>query len=71
MSATDDKLWTAADLAAFLGLAQSTVTGLASKQPKRLPPRVRALSSLRWSPEVCREWVLKQSSTQQGGRPRG
>jgi hypothetical protein len=67
-------LWTAVELAAFLGLSPRTVTDLASRKPERLPPRVRTLSLLRWVPSVCRAWVEANSTLarpSKGGRPRG
>jgi hypothetical protein len=70
----DPSLWTAVELAVFLGLSPRTVTNLASTKPERLPPRVRTVSRLRWVPSVCHAWVEANSSLavkSKGGRPRG
>jgi hypothetical protein len=67
-------LWTAVELAHFLGLSPRTVTDLASRKPERLPPRVRLMSRLRWLPSVCYAWVEANSTLarpSKGGRPRG
>jgi hypothetical protein len=69
-----EPLWTADDLAAFLGLSPRTVVNLASTKPERLPPRVRTLPSLRCVPAICYAWVTANSSLakpSRGGRPRG
>ncbi|WP_421992331.1 hypothetical protein [Roseococcus sp.] len=68
-----EKLWTPAELADFLGYKLSTVIRMASGDPDRLPPRVRAMNKPRWVPEVCRGWVLAQSRPYERprmGRPR-
>jgi hypothetical protein len=54
---TQEALWTAAELAAFLAVSPHTVTHYASQCPDRLPPRVAAMKVQRWSPETCRAWV--------------
>lgn len=36
---TDDRLWTARELANFLGYSESSVARLVSQQPEKLPPR--------------------------------
>lgn len=65
-------LWTAAELAAFLGLAHRTVPVLLSRSPERLPPRVAGITSPRWVPAVCQEWAVRQSgpTKRKAGRPR-
>lgn len=71
--AGEAELWTPADLARFLGYAESTVVRMASSDPDKLPPRVRALRKPRWVPEVCRQWVLDHSRAEvkpRIGRPR-
>lgn len=74
---TDDKLWTARELASFLGYSESTVKMMASAQPDRLPPRVAALSRPRWLPSAALAWVKENTGPVQiggrrglGGRPR-
>lgn len=54
-------LWTAADLAAYLGLKESTVTALCSRAPERLPPRVSSLQWQRWHPAVVEQWARDHS----------
>lgn len=74
MSETQQEgLWTPAELAQFLGYKHSTVIRMASGEPERLPPRVRAMTKPRWVPEICRKWVLEQSqpfARPRMGRPR-
>lgn len=74
MSADTEPLWTNSDLAAYLGLAETTVTRMASMAPHKLPPRVATLHKQRWVPEVCRRWVLENSvavgQPRKLGRPR-
>lgn len=68
------KLWTARELAAFLGLSQESVQRMASSKPDRLPPRVAGLGRQRWVPDVCRRWALENSvptgQPRKPGRPR-
>lgn len=68
-----ENLWTAADLGTFLGLSPQTVNTLICRNPNRLPPRVTAMSSLRWVPSVCHEWAVQNSGKpkSKAGRPRG
>jgi hypothetical protein len=70
----EERLWTSAELARFLGLKESTVTRMASMAPHRLPPRVAAMHKQRWSPTVCRRWVEENSvavgQPRKPGRPR-
>jgi hypothetical protein len=69
-----EPLWSATELAVLLGLSPRTVTDLASRNPHRLPPRVRTLTRLRWAPSVCHAWVAANSTLakpSKGGRPRG
>lgn len=70
----DDRLWTPADLARWLGYAESTVVHMVSKRPDRLPPRVPNLHRPRWLPATCREWAAGRAEaapqTRKPGRPR-
>lgn len=72
--AGDDRLWTAADLAHFLGYAESTVVRMVTGEPHKLPPRVTVLRKPRWIPSVCRQWVTENNKPVGGGvkvgRPR-
>ena len=72
--AGDDRLWTAADLARFLGYAESTVVRMATGEPHKLPPRVSTLRKPRWVPSVCRRWAADNNKAASGGvkvgRPR-
>ncbi len=74
---TDDRLWTARELAAFLGYSESTVAMMASQQPGKLPPRVSTLSRPRWLPSVVLAWVKENTGPiaiggrRRMGRPRG
>ena len=67
----EDRLWTAADLARFLGYAESTVTRMANAEPHKLPPRVPVLFKPRWVPRVCREWVMAKGVSVDQPRKRG
>ena len=71
-AANNDDLWDAARLGQFLGLSASTVVTLSSRSPERLPPRVAAMHSPRWMPEIVRSWAMKSSGVgrRKGGRPR-
>lgn len=71
-----EQLWTAADLAKYLGYSETTVTRMASSHPDRLPPRVPT-SLLRWVPDVCRKWAMGSAASppppapkRKPGRPR-
>lgn len=70
----EDRLWTPADLARFLGYAESTVARMANAEPDKLPPRVPRLFKPRWVPQVCRDWVLANGvavgQPRKRGRPR-
>jgi hypothetical protein len=68
----DDRLWTADDLAMFLGLSPRTVTAMASRSPGRLPARVGAMRALRWVPDVVKAWAIRHSGATKSkrGRPR-
>lgn len=55
------RLLTAEDLAAIIHLSPNTVRAKASRSPDDLPPRVRGLTKLLWSPDVVKEWFLQQS----------
>lgn len=67
-------LWGPAQVAAFLGYAESTVVRMVSASPDRLPPRVGHLGKARWVPEVCRAWATAHSKPAEvkvrTGRPR-
>lgn len=65
---TDDRLWTARELAKFLGYSETTVARLVSQAPEKLPPRVENLSRPRWLPSVALEWA--RSGTGTAGRPK-
>lgn len=69
-----DRLWTPADLARYLGLAETTVSRMANAEPHKLPPRVATLFKPRWDPGVCRRWVVENSVVvgvkRKRGRPR-
>lgn len=74
---TDDRLWTARELAAFLGYSESTVTRMVSRAPEKLPPRVAPLGRPRWLPSAALAWVKENTGPiaiggrRRGGRPRG
>ena len=58
-------------LAKVLGLSPKTILRLSSQDPQRLPPRVRAMSVLRWDPAAVRAWLTEQSAPpRRVGRPR-
>lgn len=69
-------LWGPAQVAAFLGYAESTVARMVTTHPEKLPPRVQAVTRPRWVPEVCRAWAEAHSkpteaaAPKRGGRPR-
>lgn len=68
---TDERLWTARELASFLGYQESTVTRMVSQEPEKLPPRVASLGRPRWLPSVALEWVKANTGpTPVGGRRR-
>lgn len=73
-SFTDAQLWTARELAKFLGYSESTITRMVSQEPDKLPPRVAALARPRWLPSAAHEWVRSHTgrAAQQRrlGRPR-
>lgn len=75
MSDIAERLWTPDDLGLFMGLSPRTIVTLASRAPDRLPARVKAISPLRWVPDVARAWAIAQSANgkpkNRGGRPRG
>lgn len=68
----NDRLWTARELAKFLGYSESTVARLVSQEPHKLPPRVDNLSRPRWLPSAVLEWAKGSttSSAVRRGRPR-
>jgi hypothetical protein len=72
MSDAPPALWTAAELAAFLGFRPHTIANMLCRSPERLPPRVTAIASPRWVPAVCQEWATRQSAPakRNAGRPR-
>lgn len=55
------RLLTVDDLADIVHLSPNTVRAKASRCPDALPPPVRGLSKLLWSPDVVNEWFRKQS----------
>ena len=55
------RLLTVDDLADIIHLSPNTVRAKASRCPDALPPRVRGLTKLLWSPDVVNEWFRKQS----------
>ncbi|RZK02241.1 MAG: hypothetical protein EOO76_07605 [Novosphingobium sp.] len=69
---TDETLWTARELARFLGYCESTVSRMVTQEPDKLPPRVASLGRPRWVPEVAREWARQTSAPPRSrvGRPR-
>lgn len=68
---TDDKLWTARELAKFLGYSESTVARLVSQEPHKLPPRIDGLSRPRWLPSAVLDWAKGgTTSATRRGRPR-
>lgn len=69
---TDDKLWTARELAKFMGYSESTVARLVSQEPHKLPPRVDNLSRPRWLPSAVLDWAKggTATGTVRRGRPR-
>jgi hypothetical protein len=72
MSGVED-LWGPAEVARFLGYAESTVVRMATMEPAKLPPRVAGVTKSRWVPEVCRKWALARSAPVEKrkiGRPR-
>lgn len=77
LSLTDDKLWTARELATFLGYSETTITRMVSQEPEKLPPRVGMLARPRWLPSAALNWAKENSGPVQiggrrrlGGRPR-
>lgn len=58
-----DRWWTPVEVAIYMRLAEKTIRNWASAKPERLPPRIKALSDLRWEPSVCVEWSRQQSGT--------
>lgn len=70
---TDDKLWTARELARFLGYSETTIARMVSQAPEKLPPRIEGLSRPRWLPSAAMEWIKGRvgvTTTTQRGRPR-
>jgi hypothetical protein len=57
----ENRLWTIRELAAYLNYQESTLAGMVTKNPERLPPRVAALGRPRWEPGVVRDWATQQS----------
>lgn len=69
---TDDRLWTARELANFLGYSESTITRMVSQEPDKLPPRVAALGRPRWLPSAALQWVRENTGPRPvGGRRMG
>lgn len=65
-----EALWTADELAKFLGMSEATIQALASRDPSRIPPRVGSMRALRWVPSVCQDWAVNHSTKPKVGRPR-
>lgn len=55
------RLMTVEELASVIHLSPTTVRAKASRSPGDLPPRVKGLTKLLWSPDVVMEWFRKQS----------
>lgn len=68
-----ENTWGPAELARYLGYAESTVIRMASCEPEKLPPRISGMPRHpRWVPEVCRSWAIKRSDrAEQVKKPRG
>jgi predicted DNA-binding transcriptional regulator AlpA len=67
----DERLWTARELASYLGYSESTITRMVSQSPDKLPPRVAGLERPRWVPAIAQSWVREQSAPRSRlGRPR-
>lgn len=54
------RLLTVDDLADIVHLSPNTVRAKASRCPDALPPPVRGLSKLLWSPDVVAAWFRRQ-----------
>lgn len=59
---TDDRLWTARDLAAFLCYSETTVARMVTQEPEKLPPRIGPLGRPRWLPSVAIRWARENST---------
>lgn len=67
----DERLWTARELASYLGYSESTITRMVSQAPEKLPPRVAALARPRWIPSVAHAWAQENTKpARRTGRPR-
>ena len=66
----EDRLWTADDIAAYMGLSRATVFTLRSRDPQRLPPPVNDTGRPRWHPQTVRDWFAKKGAKAKVGRPR-
>lgn len=69
----NETLWTARELAKFLGYCESTVARMVSEKPHKLPPRVATLTRPRWLPETVHAWAASNSVMPRAphvGRPR-
>lgn len=67
----DERLWTARELASYLGYSESTITRMVSQSPDKLPPSVEGLARPRWVPAIAKSWVREQSAPRARlGRPR-
>lgn len=73
---TDECLWTARELAAFLRYSENTVARMVTQEPEKLPPRISVLGRPRWLPSVAIRWARENSApipaagTTRRGRPR-
>lgn len=54
-----NEVWKAPELAAFLGIAVSTVRTYVTKYPERLPPRISEHGHARWRKSTVLEWARK------------
>jgi hypothetical protein len=69
-----NSLWTAVELAQFLGLSPRTIANLASAQPERLPPAFGQSRACVGRRPLCAAWVETNSrlaTPRKSGRPRG
>lgn len=54
-----DEIWKVPELAAYLGIAVSTVRSYVTKYPERLPPRISEHGHARWRKSAVLEWARK------------
>ena len=68
-----EPLWGIRERAQFLGYSESTLAGMVTKCPEKLPPRVQGLGRARWSPLKVQQWAVESShiaGRSRVGRPR-